>query len=81
MGWLLGLTLSLRRSPRRGFKTSRSAQPLHPESVASRIGGPQPCLYPACVSSAPMGIWDALLALWQLLVLVGRFLNWLAGLG
>jgi hypothetical protein len=42
---------------------------------------PAPNLYPAWVSSAAMGIWDALLALWQLLVLVGRFLNWLAGLG
>jgi len=28
-----------------------------------------------------MGIWDALQALWQLLVLIGRFLAWLAGVG
>ncbi len=29
----------------------------------------------------PMDLWDAAKALWQLLVLVGRLLGWLLGLG
>lgn len=28
-----------------------------------------------------MGLWDAMRALWQFLVLVGRFLGWLLGIG
>ena len=61
--------------------TSRVVGFLHPKRVALRRDAPLQGLYPGCVSSASMGIWDALQALWQLLVLVGRFLNWLAGLG
>ena len=28
-----------------------------------------------------MGLWDAIRALWQFLVLVGRFLGWPLGIG
>jgi hypothetical protein len=61
--------------------TSRPVPFLHPKRLLHRMYRPLRNLYPACVSSAAMRIWDALQALWQLLVLVGRFLNWLAGLG
>lgn len=67
---------------------------MEPNAVAPGHGGPAVAARTTAVErwcrhgaltcaayAAPMDLWDALQALWQLLVLVARFLGWLLGVG
>lgn len=79
----MGVLLAPRQRGRYGLslvRACRVAAAIHPVPIPGRPRARHLALTWSDYA-ARMDLWDAIKALWRFLVLVGRFLGWLLGIG